>query len=183
MMGRTPTLTSGFGTVSECSRRRVPSPPQKSTTFMTVPVVTSETQLPAVKGFREAAGCRALDAADARERAEGIRCEPRTRALRWEALHEAADLVLELLGGERDVDVRVPEVALVLRDLVLEHEVRAERVPGQLRDEPVVLVPVVQMMREDDVGRDLRLDLLERFLDQLALGRHEGVAEVVEMKL
>src|SRR6476660_2399160 len=27
-------LTSGFGIVSECSRRRVPRPPQKSTTFI-----------------------------------------------------------------------------------------------------------------------------------------------------
>src|ERR1700730_1714737 len=27
-------LTSGFGIVSECSRKRVPSPPQNSTTFM-----------------------------------------------------------------------------------------------------------------------------------------------------
>src|SRR5882672_3814221 len=28
-------LTSGFGIVSECSRKRVPSPPQNSTTFIT----------------------------------------------------------------------------------------------------------------------------------------------------
>src|SRR3984893_16812275 len=27
-------LTSGFGIVSECARKRVPSPPQNSTTFM-----------------------------------------------------------------------------------------------------------------------------------------------------
>src|SRR5262245_26159805 len=33
MMGRLPILTSGFGMVSECSRRRVPNPPQNSTTF------------------------------------------------------------------------------------------------------------------------------------------------------
>src|SRR4249920_153356 len=34
MIGRMPTLTSGFGIVSECSRKRVPRPPQNSTTFM-----------------------------------------------------------------------------------------------------------------------------------------------------
>ena len=34
MIGRMPMLTSGFGMVSECSRRRVPRPPQNSTTFI-----------------------------------------------------------------------------------------------------------------------------------------------------
>src|SRR3990167_10496042 len=33
-IGRMPTLTKGLGIVSECSRRRVPSPPQNSTTFI-----------------------------------------------------------------------------------------------------------------------------------------------------
>src|SRR5580704_2786905 len=43
MMGRVPMLTSDFGTVSECSRNRVPRPPQNSTTFMRrVPVSTPE---------------------------------------------------------------------------------------------------------------------------------------------
>src|SRR6202453_2176516 len=40
MIGRYPMFTSGFGIVSECSRSRVPSPPQKSTTFIApVPLV------------------------------------------------------------------------------------------------------------------------------------------------
>src|SRR6185437_9090840 len=34
MIGRGPILTRDFGTVSECSRSRVPRPPQKSTTFI-----------------------------------------------------------------------------------------------------------------------------------------------------
>src|SRR5215469_11375253 len=34
MIGLGPMFTSDFGTVSECSRRRVPRPPQKSTTFI-----------------------------------------------------------------------------------------------------------------------------------------------------
>ena len=34
MIGRKPILTIGFGTMSECSRNRVPKPPQKSTTFI-----------------------------------------------------------------------------------------------------------------------------------------------------
>ena len=48
-------------------------------------------------------------------------------------------------------DVRAAEVAVVLRDLVLEDQVVAERVPGQLADEPVVLVEVVPRVREDEV--------------------------------
>src|SRR6185436_20511681 len=33
-MGRMPMLTSGLGMVSECSRKRVPNPPQNKTTFI-----------------------------------------------------------------------------------------------------------------------------------------------------
>jgi hypothetical protein len=34
MIGRMPMFTNGFGIVSECSRNRVPRPPQNNTTFI-----------------------------------------------------------------------------------------------------------------------------------------------------
>ena len=54
-----------------------------------------------------------------------------------------------------------PEVTVVLRDLVLEDQVVAQRVPGQLADEPVVLVEVVPRVGEDEVRIDVALERLE----------------------
>ena len=44
-------------------------------------------------------------------------------------------------------------------------------VPGQLRDETVVLMPVVVVVGENEVRRKALLEFLEGFLDQLALER------------
>ena len=82
------------------------------------------------------------------------------------------DLLLAPLLVERHVRIRPAEVAVELGDLVLEHEVIAEAVVGEVRDQPVVLVPVFAIVREHEVGPDLALQLLEEFLD-----RHRGVGE------
>src|SRR5262249_44552767 len=107
-IGRTPTLTSGFGTVSECSRRRVPRPPQKRTTFMFEPFVLElEAKLTAVKGFGEPAGRAALDAAEAGERAECVFGEPGAALLRRETMQEALHLERQILRGVGHEDVRL----------------------------------------------------------------------------
>ena len=52
-------------------------------------------------------------------------------------------------------------VAVVLRHLVLEDQVVAEGVPGQLAADPVILVQVGALVGEDDVGREICLQLFE----------------------
>ena len=59
----------------------------------------------------------------------------------------------------------------------------APGVPGQLRDEPVVLMSVIVVVRQDEVGREVRLEILEGFLDQLALERQEAIAKPVDRDL
>ena len=78
---------------------------------------------------------------------------------------------------ERDVGVRPTEIAVALHDLVLEDEMVPEGVVGQVRDEPVVLVPVVAVVREDDVGPHLVLERLEVVLDLDRGVREVAVAE------
>ena len=70
---------------------------------------------------------------------------------RWVAKwrEQQLDLALEHRGAERHVEVRLAEVAVPLGDLVLEDQVVAERVPGQLADLAVVLVRVVAAVGED----------------------------------
>ena len=72
------------------------------------------------------------------------------------------------------------EVAVVLGDLVLQHRVVAPGVPGQLRDQAVVLVPVVAEVGEDEVGRPVTLERLEVLLHPGAGVGEEAVAVRVD---
>ena len=78
---------------------------------------------------------------------------------------------------EVDEEVRRAQVAVVLRDLVLEDQMVAKRVPGQLRDEAMILVQIAAPVREDQVRGDLALEALEVLLDLGAVVREEAVAE------
>src|SRR5437868_5495892 len=55
-MGREPSGTMGLGTDSEYSRSRIPSPPQKITTFKRLPPAWSETDLASVQPLRRRVG-------------------------------------------------------------------------------------------------------------------------------
>src|SRR5206468_12725883 len=57
---------------------------------------------------------------------------------------------------------------------------RSPGVPGELRDQPVVLVPVLPVVGEDEVGRDLPLERLELLLHGAALVRQEPIAVVAD---
>ena len=78
---------------------------------------------------------------------------------------------------EGDEDVRRAEVAVVLRDLVLEDQVVTPRVPRELGHQAMVLVPVVAVVGEDQVGIHVGLELLEVVLD---LGTHPGEVALPE---
>ncbi len=80
---------------------------------------------------------------------------------------------------ERDETVRRAEVAVELRNLVLQNQVIPERVPGQIRQHAVILVPVVPIVRQHEV-RSTRLQRLEDRLDLGAVVGEEAVAEAVE---
>ena len=83
-----------------------------------------------------------------------------------EEREQVLDLAFRYPSLEVNEDVRRAEVAVVLRDLVLEDQVVAERVPRQLRSQAVVLMQIRAAVREDQVRRDLRLQLLEEVLDR-----------------
>ena len=93
----------------------------------------------------------------------------------------SVDLLLRDRRGQRHEEVRRPEVAVELRDLVLEDQVVAERVPGQLAGKPVVLVEVVAGVGEDELRVDPALQLLEELLDLAARVGEEAVPEPVDL--
>src|SRR6266403_5582247 len=147
MIGRGPMFTIGFGTVSEYSRRRVPRPPQKRTTFMVVAApltwIDLEDDLAAVEGFRVLFGSPGLHATDSQESLKRIRREPVVVPLGLEAIHDEADLLLAGRLIQMHEEIRKAEVAVVFQNLVLKDQVIPKRVPGQVRDETVILMEIV----------------------------------------
>ncbi len=57
------------------------------------------------------------------------------------------------------------------------------RVPGQLADEPVILVEILPCMREDQVGLEPALQLLEHVLHLAAYVGKESIAKPVDDNL
>ena len=114
----------------------------------------SDGELAPVEALGQAARRSRLHPAQPQQREEEVFREPLLRPLRAEALEQCLDLAPRDRLLEVDEDVGRAEVAVVLGDLVLEDQVVAEGVPGQLGDEPVVLVAVVVGVREDEVGLD-----------------------------
>ena len=75
----------------------------------------------------------------------------------------------------------MPEVAVVLGDLVLEDEVVAKRVPDELGDRAVILMGVGSRGAEDQVGLEARFfSLSNSLLDRRELRGEESVAEPLD---
>src|SRR5256885_2389026 len=85
------------------------------------------------------------------------------------------------VAQQGDVEIRLPQVAIRLGDLVLRNQVIAERLPGDVRDDPVILVAVVAAMGENHVRRERSLDRFEHLLDLAQGGGEVPVAELVDV--
>ena len=96
----------------------------------------------------------------------------------WKYVRRFSTFRLASAIVEMDEDVGGAQVAVVLGNLVLEDEMVAKRVPGELRCESVILVPIVAVVREDQVGGDDGFQVLEELLDVSSAVRKEAVSEV-----
>jgi hypothetical protein len=56
----------------------------------------------------------------------------------------------------------------------------AKGIPRQVRDQAVILMPIVSIVREDNVGIELVLEFLELFLDFMAQKRQEAIAIILD---
>src|SRR6266566_2734794 len=79
------------------------------------------------------------------------------------------------------VEIGLPQVAIPLGDLVLQNQGIAERLPGDVRHEPVILVTVVAAMGENHVRRERSLDCFQHVLDLAEGGGEMPVAELVDV--
>lgn len=96
---------------------------------------------------------------------KAVASKPLFARLSTEVLHQQLDLAVTELLGERDEQVRLTEVAIVLEYFVFQNQMISECVPGQIRQYPMILMPVISVVRENQVWIELRLDLLKPVLN------------------
>jgi hypothetical protein len=91
----------------------------------------------------------ALDTSQSQNTFEGIRGKPSLIALCLENITDVSNLALADLPPKRDEVVGGTQISVVLWNLILQDHVVAPGVPSQIRDDTVVLVPVIAIVRED----------------------------------
>src|SRR4029077_3677234 len=106
--------------------------------------------------------------------------EPALCVLGLKGIHEVTHLLLVHLWRERHEHAWLSQVAVVFRDLVLQNQVIPKRIPGQFRDQAVVLMRISAVMSEDHVRGDRLLQLFENRFDLSTYKRHEAVGESLQ---
>ena len=127
--------------------------------------------------FRVPARCSTLHSAKPQQSEESLLGEPVLCSLRSEHIDQRFALSVSSALGQGNVQVRAAQVSVPLRNLVFENELVAERVPGQIGDHSVILVPVVARVSKDDIWTKLPGKALELILDRGELRREVAVTK------
>src|SRR5262249_35231802 len=98
-----------------------------------------------------------LDASKSEQRKESIFPKPGFVALRLETAEDIFRFSTANRFVQRNKQVRRPQVAVVFRNFVFQNQMRSKSIPGQFRDQAMILVQVVSVMSEDQVGRNFLL--------------------------
>src|SRR5262245_34113919 len=103
------------------------------------------------------------------------------RTLAWKELAQTTDLLQSKLLRHGDEEVRGFEIAVELRDLVLENEVVSPRVPRQLAEQAMGLVEVLARVGQDDVRLDSSLQVFKDVLHLASEVREVPVPKLVDL--
>src|SRR5262249_33792948 len=92
-------------------------------------------------------------------------------------IHEITNLLLVHLWWERYEHAWLSQVSVVFWDLVLQNQVIPKGIPGQFRNQAVVLMRISAVMSKNHVWRDRLLQFFENCFDLGTYKRHEAVGE------
>src|SRR5512139_1390650 len=138
----------------------------------------SEDKLACVERLGEPTRCTTFHPAYAHQCQKVVGNEPILAALGREMALKMGDFATRKRSRNRYISVRLPQIALVLGNLVFEHELITPCVPRKLGGQAMVLVPILQPVRKNDIRIDIALQLLEKRLHIGILRRQESVAKV-----
>src|SRR5206468_3993410 len=116
-----------------------------------------------------AAGSVTFYPPQAHEGEKSVFLEPALAALRLKGFHEVANFLFAGLGVEMHKYVGPSHVAVVFWDLVFQYQMIAKGIPCQVRQHPVILMPVVATMRQYQVGFKPFADRFKPVLDRRPL--------------
>lgn len=136
--------------------------------------------LPAEEGLGVPCGGSAFHSAQAHQRKECFFGEPVLICLSPKESAQMLCLPSANLLVQTDKEIGVSKITVVLGDLVLQDQVTSESIPREVRQKPVILVAVIPIVGEDQIRLKGSLDLLEIFLDVLALERKETALESLD---
>ena len=134
-----------------------------------------------MKCLRVPAWCSTLHSAKPQQSEESLFAEPVLCALRSENIDQRFALSVSSALAQGYIQVRPAQISVPFRNLVFENELVAEGVPGQVRDNSMVLVPVVARMSKDDVWTEVPGKALELVLDCGELRREIAVAKFMQL--
>src|SRR5713101_6283350 len=129
-----------------------------------------------MKTLRISAGTIRFDAPDSLQTHKGVRSEPLLRPLRRKRFQNVFGLLLARRAVQPDKQIGSAQVTIVLGNLVFQDQMAAKGVPSQFTDHPVILMQVVAAVRQNQVRRELLLQLLEFTLDLRWLRREKTVS-------
>ena len=158
-----------------------PSPGQEHETNF-APVI-SQHQLAAMESLGVAAPGNAFHSPQAHESKKCFLLEPTLCVLRLESIHDVTDLLLVNFLLERHEEVRLSQVSVVFRNLVFHDEVIAKRVPGQLANDPMILMQIVTVMCQDQVRNKFFLQFLKLRLNSRMKRREKAITVISDRDL
>ena len=144
-------------------------------------VVPSENHFSPVECFGVLRRGDGLDAADAEQRIEQIFSEPVFVTLRNKTLLDMVSLLSANSLVEVYEYIRGSEITVIFRNLVFENHVISERIPGELRNESMILMEIIPKVRKDEIGGKIALQLFKRLLDRWPGIGKEPVTEVLHL--
>ena len=108
---------------------------------------------------------------------ESVFGEPMLRRLGHEMLQEQIDLQGGKSIRKRQIQIRAPEVTVILQNLVFQNQMVPECIPGQVGQHPVILMSIISVMGEDNIGVEFRLNLFKPVFDRYPFARKIALAK------
>src|SRR6267378_3256291 len=141
----------------------IPTPPSRYLLIKAHPV-NSVNNLAAIVSFSIFFGSVGFDAAQSQNRRKNILGEPALVSLAVKAPYDS----LNFFAGDRlsqvNKKIGCPEVSIILDDFVFENQVVSEGVPSQLGNQPVVLMEISAIMRQDKIREIFSFEFLKEVL-------------------
>ncbi len=120
-----------------------------------------EYRFPAMKSFGETAGTIAFNTANPHKGLKGIRSKPMVVGLGRETVHDTLYLSFALARIQWNKCIGLSQVAVVLGNFVFENQVIPEGIPGQTRYLGMILMKVITIVGENEIGIDISFDVFE----------------------